>query len=130
MADAGTPWHTDAWLIILLGMQDIGGNDIQKQEIREAVELPLTQHELYKQVAAGACVTAPHARCMHTSHVTLPQRQPHLAGCMLLVSDPASSAAGQPQGTGCLCSEGDSGCAQLAHTAVARKRGAHALSPC
>ena len=31
-------------------MQDIGGNDIQKQEIREAVELPLTQHELYKQI--------------------------------------------------------------------------------
>lgn len=30
--------------------QDIGGNDIQKQEIREAVELPLTQHELYKQI--------------------------------------------------------------------------------
>lgn len=31
-------------------VQDIGGNDIQKQEIREAVELPLTQHELYKQI--------------------------------------------------------------------------------
>ncbi|KAL7722628.1 26s proteasome subunit P45 family protein [Entamoeba marina] len=29
---------------------DIGGCDIQKQEIREAVELPLTQHELYKQI--------------------------------------------------------------------------------
>merc|ERR1712027_170066 len=27
---------------------DIGGLDIQKQEIREAVELPLTQFELYK----------------------------------------------------------------------------------
>ena len=36
--------------ISLLFMQDIGGNDIQKQEIREAVELPLTQHELYKQI--------------------------------------------------------------------------------
>ena len=33
-----------------MAMQDIGGNDIQKQEIREAVELPLTQHELYKQI--------------------------------------------------------------------------------
>ena len=33
-----------------LPVQDIGGNDIQKQEIREAVELPLTQHELYKQI--------------------------------------------------------------------------------
>lgn len=30
--------------------QDIGGCDIQKQEVREAVELPLTQFELYKQI--------------------------------------------------------------------------------
>jgi 26S proteasome regulatory subunit T3 len=29
---------------------DIGGMDIQKQEMREAVELPLTQFELYKQI--------------------------------------------------------------------------------
>jgi 26S proteasome regulatory subunit T3 len=29
---------------------DIGGLDMQKQEIREAVELPLTQQELYKQI--------------------------------------------------------------------------------
>ncbi|GFZ19993.1 regulatory particle triple-A ATPase 3 [Actinidia rufa] len=29
---------------------DIGGYDMQKQEIREAVELPLTHHELYKQI--------------------------------------------------------------------------------
>ena len=29
---------------------DIGGSDIQKQEIREAVELPLTHFELYKQI--------------------------------------------------------------------------------
>lgn len=29
---------------------DIGGLDIQKQEMREAVELPLTHHELYKQI--------------------------------------------------------------------------------
>jgi len=28
----------------------IGGLDIQKQEIREAVELPLTHFELYKQI--------------------------------------------------------------------------------
>ncbi len=27
-----------------------GGMDIQKQEVREAVELPLTQFELYKQI--------------------------------------------------------------------------------
>ena len=31
---------------------DIGGMDIQKQEVREAVELPLTHFELYKQVGA------------------------------------------------------------------------------
>ncbi|KAG6415539.1 hypothetical protein SASPL_122951 [Salvia splendens] len=29
---------------------DIGGYDIQKQEIREAVELPLTHHELYQKI--------------------------------------------------------------------------------
>eukprot|EP00285_Hemiselmis_virescens_P018875 CAMPEP_0173379546 /NCGR_PEP_ID=MMETSP1356-20130122/2447_1 /TAXON_ID=77927 ORGANISM="Hemiselmis virescens, Strain PCC157" /NCGR_SAMPLE_ID=MMETSP1356 /ASSEMBLY_ACC=CAM_ASM_000847 /LENGTH=402 /DNA_ID=CAMNT_0014332901 /DNA_START=31 /DNA_END=1239 /DNA_ORIENTATION=+ len=29
---------------------DIGGSDIQKQEIREAVELPLTHFELYRQI--------------------------------------------------------------------------------
>ena len=33
-----------------LWCQDIGGNDIQKQEIKEAVELPLTHHELYRQI--------------------------------------------------------------------------------
>jgi AAA+ superfamily predicted ATPase len=36
--------------LILRFYQDIGGCDIQKQEIREAVELPLTHHELYKQI--------------------------------------------------------------------------------
>lgn len=30
--------------------QDIGGMDVQKQEVREAVELPLTHFELYKQI--------------------------------------------------------------------------------
>ena len=29
---------------------EIGGYDVQKQEIREAVELPLTHHDLYKQI--------------------------------------------------------------------------------
>ena len=29
---------------------DIGGLDVQKQEIREAVELPLTHPELYAQI--------------------------------------------------------------------------------
>lgn len=28
----------------------VGGMDIQKQEMREAVELPLTHFELYKQI--------------------------------------------------------------------------------
>lgn len=36
--------------MVTLSYQDIGGCDIQKQEIREAVELPLTHHELYKQI--------------------------------------------------------------------------------
>ena len=30
--------------------KDIGGLDVQKQEMREAVELPLTQFELYRQI--------------------------------------------------------------------------------
>lgn len=30
--------------------QDVGGLDIQKQEIREAVELPLSHFDLYKQI--------------------------------------------------------------------------------
>lgn len=33
-----------------VGYMDIGGLDIQKQEIREAVELPLTHFELYQQI--------------------------------------------------------------------------------
>jgi ATP-dependent 26S proteasome regulatory subunit len=52
------PWRHDL-VYLMLGVfkvvlccvvQDIGGCDIQKQEIREAVELPLTHHELYKQI--------------------------------------------------------------------------------
>lgn len=30
--------------------EDIGGLDIQKQEIREAIELPLQQADLYAQI--------------------------------------------------------------------------------
>lgn len=37
-------------LVYGCSLQDIGGCDIQKQEIREAVELPLTHHELYRQI--------------------------------------------------------------------------------
>lgn len=33
---------------------DVGGLDMQKQEIREAVELPLTQFDLYKQIGPSA----------------------------------------------------------------------------
>jgi 26S proteasome regulatory subunit T3 len=33
-----------------VGYNDIGGCDIQKQEIKEAVELPLSQPELYRQI--------------------------------------------------------------------------------
>lgn len=33
---------------------DVGGLDMQKQEIREAVELPLTHFDLYKQI--GGCM--------------------------------------------------------------------------
>lgn len=42
-------WSTHRDVKLYFG-QDIGGCDIQKQEIREAVELPLTHHELYKQI--------------------------------------------------------------------------------
>lgn len=37
-------WHN------LPSVQDIGGCDIQKLELREAVELPLIHHELYRQI--------------------------------------------------------------------------------
>ena len=30
--------------------RDIGGMDVQKQEVREAIELPLLQHHLYQQI--------------------------------------------------------------------------------
>jgi len=47
---------------------DVGGLDMQKQEIREAVELPLTHFELYKQIGGlsnpgpWSLVTAAHAK--------------------------------------------------------------------
>ena len=37
-----------------VGYSDIGGMDMQKQEMKEAVELPLTHFDLYKQVKAIA----------------------------------------------------------------------------
>ena len=33
-----------------ISYQDVGGLDIQKQELKEAIELPLTNHELYAQI--------------------------------------------------------------------------------
>ena len=33
-----------------MGYSDIGGMDMQKQEMKEAVELPLIHFDLYKQV--------------------------------------------------------------------------------
>ena len=35
---------------VMTHFSDIGGLDTQKQEVREAVELPLTHYELYKQI--------------------------------------------------------------------------------
>ncbi|KAE8821727.1 26S protease regulatory subunit 6B-like protein [Hordeum vulgare] len=52
-ADPTLPAHAVMYITsaaFMLTVQDIGGCDIQKQEIREAVELPLTHHELYKQI--------------------------------------------------------------------------------
>lgn len=46
----------DGWLEQLMEKRpevtynDIGGMDIQKQEVKEAVELPLTHFQLYKQI--------------------------------------------------------------------------------
>lgn len=37
---------------------DVGGLDMQKQEIREAVELPLTHFDLYKQIGMLVFVIA------------------------------------------------------------------------
>lgn len=39
---------------------DVGGLDMQKQEIREAVELPLTHFDLYKQI--GGFISLPVVR--------------------------------------------------------------------
>ena len=42
--------HSDEWFQPDVTYSDIGGCDQQKQEIREAVELPLTHFDLYKQI--------------------------------------------------------------------------------
>ena len=43
-----------------VGYNDIGGMDMQKQEMREAVELPLTHFDLYKQVVMSTQI---HSHC-------------------------------------------------------------------
>jgi 26S proteasome regulatory subunit T3 len=49
---------------------DIGGMDTQKQEMREAVELPLTHFELYKQIGIdpprGVLMYGPPGKRFHT----------------------------------------------------------------
>lgn len=80
--------------------QDIGGMDLQKQEIREAVELPLTHFDLYKKIGIDpprgvllygppgifvSHMTCARAQTIHSqvqarqcwsklSHITLPHR--------------------------------------------------------
>lgn len=56
---------------------DVGGLDMQKQEIREAVELPLTHFDLYKQIGKGH-VILPASR---STRLTILQVLTHLAVC-------------------------------------------------
>ncbi|KAL0297903.1 UNVERIFIED_CONTAM: 26S proteasome regulatory subunitB, partial [Sesamum angustifolium] len=44
------PCYGFTYQVLVLIALDIGGCDIQKPEIREVVELPLTHHELYQQI--------------------------------------------------------------------------------
>ena len=63
--------------------KDIGGMDIQKQEVREAVELPLTHFELYKQIGIdpprGVSCACAHRATGHPVQISLrppPPRAP------------------------------------------------------
>ena len=56
---------------------DVGGLDMQKQEIREAVELPLTHFELYKQIGGYMLMCSP-CKCSRL-----------LGICLLYTSDAA-----------------------------------------
>ena len=47
---------------------DVGGLDMQKQEIREAVELPLTHFDLYKQIGGYRVSSAATAGLMTGRH--------------------------------------------------------------
>ena len=47
---------------------DVGGLDMQKQEIREAVELPLTHFDLYKQIGGSTLFSVVRAVFMSSRH--------------------------------------------------------------
>ena len=47
---------------------DVGGLDMQKQEIREAVELPLTHFDLYKQIGGYTLISSIKALLMISRH--------------------------------------------------------------
>lgn len=47
---------------------DVGGLDMQKQEIREAVELPLTHFDLYKQIGGYISFSDAKALLMTSRH--------------------------------------------------------------
>ena len=53
---------------------DVGGLDMQKQEIREAVELPLTHFDLYKQIGTAQTHSILHTcqRLMYLSRYRSP----------------------------------------------------------
>jgi 26S proteasome regulatory subunit T3 len=52
---------------------DVGGLDMQKQEIREAVELPLTHFDLYKQIGMFQTILTYHFRTNGSSGIDPPR---------------------------------------------------------
>lgn len=61
------PPEADSSIIMLTSDQkpnvmyaDIGAMDIQKQEVQEAMELPLMHFELYKQIGIDSPTRRPH----------------------------------------------------------------------
>ena len=52
---------------------DVGGLDMQKQEIREAVELPLTQFDLYKQIGNNESTQESQTRANNTRYRSAPR---------------------------------------------------------
>lgn len=51
---------------------DVGGLDMQKQEIREAVELPLTHFDLYKQIGRWVRIGSLGNVDTYSSQVSIP----------------------------------------------------------